>query len=86
MFAKLFLEHPRSVGESYFRHLAMAASFSGRLLLASAACLVHALIPGLCVRTGSDAIRELHERMVVNRGTRARAADRGHETTARVAS
>ncbi|HUI17339.1 MAG TPA: DUF6356 family protein [Alphaproteobacteria bacterium] len=80
MFAKLFLEHPRSVGESYFQHLAMAASFSGRLLLASAACLVHALVPGLCVRTGSNAIRELHERMVVNRqaasGTRRDSATR----------
>jgi hypothetical protein len=67
MFAKLFLEHPRAVGESYFQHLAAAVSFSGRLLLASAACLLHALIPGLCVRTGSNAIRELHELMVVNR-------------------
>ena len=86
MFAKLFLEHPRTVGESYFQHLAMAASFSGRLLLASAACLVHALVPGLCVRTGSNAIRELHERMVVNRRVGARASDREHETTVRVAS
>ena len=67
MFDKLFLEHPRSVDEGYFEHFFVAAGFGGRMFLASLACLVHAAIPGLFVRTGSTAIRELHDRMVANR-------------------
>ncbi|HLI12008.1 MAG TPA: DUF6356 family protein [Alphaproteobacteria bacterium] len=67
MFEKLFLAHPRAVGESYVEHMGMAAGFGARLFLASLACFLHALVPGLCVKTGSNAIRELHDRMVVHR-------------------
>ncbi|WP_374384519.1 DUF6356 family protein [Dongia sp.] len=67
MIDKLFIEHPKSVGESYWEHLYMASCFSGRMFLGAAACFIHALIPGLCVKTGSNTIRELHDRMVVNR-------------------
>ncbi|TDQ81362.1 hypothetical protein A8950_2430 [Dongia mobilis] len=67
MIDKLFLEHPRSVGESYWQHLAMASCFSGRMLLGAVACFLHALVPGLCIRTGSRTITELHDRMVLNR-------------------
>ena len=63
----LFTEHPKSVGESYFEHMGMAFSFSGRMLLAGLACFVHGLFPFLCVKTGSMAITELHSRMVTNR-------------------
>jgi len=67
MFERLFLAHPREVGESYIEHLLAALSFSARLFAAAAACLLHALVPGLCVCTGSNAVRALHERMVVSR-------------------
>ena len=64
---RLFTEHPASVGETYWGHLARAAWFAGRLLLAGGACLVHALFPFLFVKTGSRAIAELHAAMVTNR-------------------
>lgn len=67
MFDKLFLEHPRAVDEGYFEHFCVAAGFGSRMFMASLACLVHAAIPGLFVRTGSDTIQELHDRMVTNR-------------------
>lgn len=67
MIDKLFLDHPKSVGESYWEHLYMASCFSGRMLFGAVACFIHALIPGLCVKTGSKTITELHDRMVVNR-------------------
>lgn len=67
MFSRLFLDHPRSMGESYFEHQRVAASFALRLFAASLACAVHALIPGLCVSTGSRAVADLNERLVVNR-------------------
>jgi hypothetical protein len=65
-----FSEHPASVGESYAEHLGMAWSFGWRMLSAGFACLMHGLFPFLFIKTGSAAIRELHDRMVVNR-TRA---------------
>ncbi|HVJ39904.1 MAG TPA: DUF6356 family protein [Dongiaceae bacterium] len=67
MFDKLFRDHPASVDETYFEHMAVAASFGGRMFIASLACFVHALVPGLFVRTGSNAIRSLYERMVTHR-------------------
>ena len=67
MLKKLFLDHPRSVGESYIEHLFQAGRFSFKLLHAAGACLVHALIPCLCERTGSKAITDLYDIMVKNR-------------------
>lgn len=65
-----FSAHPRSVGESYGRHFAVALSFAGTLAGAALACLVHAFLPFLFTRTGSDAIRSLHRRMVTHRDRR----------------
>lgn len=62
-----FTEHPASVNETYTQHLASAWSFSFRMLLAALACFVHGLLPPLFMRTGSNAVRELHERMVADR-------------------
>ena len=66
-YRSLFTEHPASVGETYWQHLASAWGFSWRMMLASLACLVHALLPFLFEKTGSRAITQLHDRMVVNR-------------------
>jgi Family of unknown function (DUF6356) len=65
--SRLFTEHPESVGESYWQHLAAAMSFGLRMLWGGVLCLVHAVIPGLCRTRGSEMICELHERMVTNR-------------------
>jgi len=62
-----FTSHPASVGETYTEHMAVAASFGGTMILAGLACLVHAVLPFLFVRTGSAAITQLHERMVLHR-------------------
>ncbi len=67
LFARLFRDHPASVGETYFEHMGMASSFGWAMLKASGACFVHALVPGLCEKTGSTIIRNLHTRMVTNR-------------------
>lgn len=66
---QLFTEHPASVGETYGQHFVVACSFGGAMLRGGLACLLHAVFPFLCVRTGSSTIRGLHERMVVNRVT-----------------
>lgn len=64
---RLFTDHPESVGESYFQHLAHASGFALRMVGGGIACFVHALLPFLFVKTGSDTIRCLHDRMVANR-------------------
>ena len=67
MFAKLFLDHPRSVDETYAQHLLFAGWFATKLLAAAAAALVHALIPCCFVKTASNIVAELYER-TSNRG------------------
>ena len=67
MLYRLFTEHPASVDETYGEHMAVAGSFGVRMIVAGLACLVHALLPFLFVKTGSLAITELHERMVAKR-------------------
>jgi hypothetical protein len=66
---KLFTAHPDSVGENYGEHLGRASAFGARMMLAGLACMLHALLPFLFVRTGSRAISELHERMITKRST-----------------
>lgn len=64
---RLFTEHPASVDETYGEHMVMAGSFGLRLLFASFACFVHALLPFAFEKTGSRMITHLHDRMVTNR-------------------
>jgi hypothetical protein len=70
--ARLFTDHPASVGESYLQHCVQALSFGVRMIYAGVACTVHAFLPFLCVRTGSDQICQLHE--VMSARARGRAA------------
>lgn len=74
MFKRLFVDHPASVGESYVEHMGASASFGGAMFLGSLACFVHAVFPGLCVKTGSGVITDLHRRMVTHRVDPARLA------------
>lgn len=67
MLDRLFRDHPASVNETYLEHMGVAASFGWAMLKASCACFVHALVPGLCERTGSRIITQLHGTMVTNR-------------------
>jgi hypothetical protein len=77
MIRSLFLSHPESVGETYIEHQGVALSFAVELLAASLACAVHAVVPGLFKRTGSQAIERLHARMVTNRRAKVRESHTG---------
>jgi hypothetical protein len=81
----LFSEHPASVGESYRTHLLAASAFAFRLIAAGLACLVHAVLPFLFVRTGSDCVSRLHQEMLARRRTHddrfQRLADRRHSAS-----
>jgi hypothetical protein len=61
-FNRLFIDHPASVGETYFEHMAFAFRFSRLLLMAGCAALVHAFLPFMFETTASRIVRELYER------------------------
>ncbi len=63
MLNKLFTDHPREVGETYFEHMGVAFGFGRRMIAGGLACLVHGFVPGWHKRTGSTTIRALNERM-----------------------
>ncbi len=66
-FKAKFTEHPATVGETYGQHFVSAMGFTGTMLKATFCCGVHALLPFLFEKTGSNYITELHDRMVTNR-------------------
>jgi Family of unknown function (DUF6356) len=72
-FEKLFLDHPRSVGETYSEHLGSAFRFGIRMIVAGCACVLHGVFPFLFVKTGSTTVRHLHDQMITHR-SRAKAA------------
>ena len=55
-----FTRHPREVGESYPEHFAIASRFGLKMIGGGLACLVHAVCPFLCERTGSETVRGLN--------------------------
>ena len=63
MIAKLFTDHPRSLGESYGLHARTALSFGWRMTVGGLACMVHALVPGLFVKTASRTVVQLDAEM-----------------------
>jgi Family of unknown function (DUF6356) len=64
---RAFTDHPASVGESYGEHMGHAWCFGTRMVFAGIACLIHGVLPFLFVRTGSQAIAELNEWMILRR-------------------
>ena len=67
---RLFVDHPREVGETYLEHFATAGRFGLRLARLSATAFLHAAAPGVCKTTVSDEIK----RMADDLGYRAQIA------------
>ena len=63
MISKVFFDHPATVEESYFEHMAFAGGFAFKLFLAAAAALVHAIIPCLFEKTSGNLIRKMYARI-----------------------
>ena len=51
----LFLDHPRSVGETYLQHQRFALRVSGQLMMAAAGAMIHALCQSYAKRAPADA-------------------------------
>ena len=63
MLDRLLMAHPRDIGETYGEHAGHAVYIGLKMLGAGFACLVHALLPGLFVRTASDAVEDIQNLM-----------------------
>ena len=75
MQSRIFTEHPRAVGETYFQHQRVAFGFAFTLLGAGLAAAVHGLVPSLFETTGSRAVARLHERMAARGRPATHTAD-----------
>ena len=62
MFARIFINHPASVDESYGEHARFAFGFSLKLFGAAFAALVHAAVPCLFEKTASRIVGDLYAR------------------------
>jgi len=67
MIAKVFLDHPRKVDETYFEHMQFAGKFSLKLFGAAFAALVQAFVPVLFEKTASKTVAGLYAK-THNRG------------------
>ncbi len=63
MIARLFRDHPRSLGMSWVSHGVGAMAIGAKMIAAGAACIVHAIIPGLFTETAGRTVVGLHEQM-----------------------
>ncbi|MBO9713701.1 DUF6356 family protein [Sphingomonas sp.] len=64
MIERYFLAHPRSVGESYAEHAHTAARFGAIMVVGGLACIVHAVLPTVFMRTASDRVKQLYGEML----------------------
>lgn len=73
-----FTEHPATVGETYGQHFFASTGFGLALLRAAFYCGVHAILPFVFEKAGSESITRIYDRMVAERGRREK--DRGLNT------
>ena len=76
--SRLFVDHPKEVGESYGEHFGAASTYGWRLFKASMMAYLHAFVPGVCKTAASDRVRgmaaELNGRALTAREERMRRA------------
>ena len=73
MFSRLFVDHPKSVDESYVEHFLVASRFGMAMIWGGMKALVHAVIPGCCITSGSDTVKRLNHIMVEQRRAKGQA-------------
>ena len=61
MLGRLFVDHPRSLGLSWFAHGAGALKIGFKLIGAGMAALVHGIVPGLFTDTAGRVVTETYQ-------------------------
>ena len=75
LLARMFSEHPRSLGMSWVSHGVGALAIGARLIGAGAACMIHAIVPGWFTQTAGRTVTRMHEHMVQRRTGAANPGD-----------
>ncbi|MEO7240460.1 MAG: DUF6356 family protein [Sphingomicrobium sp.] len=75
MMARMFREHPRSLGMSWASHGIGAVAIGARLIGAGTACMVHAVVPAWFTQTAGKTVAEMHEHMIARRAGAADPSD-----------
>ncbi len=69
-----FLDHPRSVDESFTEHFGVATRFGAKMVVGGVACILHGFLPSLFTRTGSNTVKGLYSEMVARQPGQRRPA------------
>jgi hypothetical protein len=83
---KLFLDHPRSLGETYWQHQRRALRFGVQMIGGGVACVMHAVLPAVFVHTASGTVQRLYDEMRIGGRLRGVRADRPRPSAARPAA
>jgi hypothetical protein len=62
--ARMFADHPRSLGMNWASHGFGAVKISAELIGAGLACLVHAVVPGWFTQTAGKTVERMYDHMV----------------------
>lgn len=73
--ARLFTDHPHSLGMSWVSHGRGALKISGELIAAGLACAIHALVPGCFSQTAGKTVSRLHGHMIQRKAGAANPND-----------
>ena len=57
--SKIFTQHPKSNGETYFEHFICASMYGVRMVFAGFAAIIHSIFPFLFQTTASDLAKEI---------------------------
>lgn len=60
----IFTDHPKTIGESYCEHFKIAFSFGFSMLMAGLACIIHAFLPFIFEKTGSNVLLKMTHQFV----------------------
>ncbi len=71
MFSRIFLDHPKTVGESYWEHFGVATSFGRTMIMGGIRAVLHGFFPNIFKTSGSDTVRSLHAVLVEKRAATA---------------
>ena len=72
MLARLFTDHPRSLGLSWFEHGTGALKIGGKLIYAGVAAIVHGIVPGWFTDTAGRTVTETYNHIQKIRAGSAR--------------
>ena len=71
MFSRIFLDHPKTVGESYWEHFGVATGFGRTMIVGGIKAVLHGIFPNIFKTSGSDTVRKLHAVLVEKRAATA---------------